>query len=376
MNHTPALSATDQTLLARCVELAVNGCYTTTPNPRVGCVICKNGTVIAEAWHEAAGEPHAEIAALTKAGGHAAGADIYLSLEPCAHHGKTPPCTDALIAAKPARVIVAMPDPNPQVSGRGFAALAAAGISVCRAAPESAAYQAAWRLNIGFISRMLRHRPWLRLKIAASLDGKTALTSGLSRWITGTAARQDAHHLRAVSCAVLTGIGTAEQDNPQLTVRHVSTTRQPLRLLLDSHHRADTNMQLFADDNILVVGAAPPPSDFPAAVLTLPTAEEKVDLTALMRELAEREINEVLIEAGRQLNGALLAEELADEIVLYQAGRIFGDSGRDMFHLPPPATPQDAPLFSRTALTEFSDGDIKIVYQREKSLAQCQLSAS
>ena len=377
MMNSPPLSDTDRSLLERCLTLAANGCYTTTPNPRVGCVICKNGNIIAEAWHEAAGEAHAEITALARAGTDAEGADVYISLEPCAHHGKTPPCIEALIAARPARVIAALPDPNPQVAGRGFAALAEAGITVCRAAADSEVYQAARRLNIGFISRMVRRRPWLRLKIAASMDGKTALTSGLSRWISGEAARRDAHHLRACSCAVLTGIGTAEQDDPQLTVRHVNTPRQPLRVLIDSQCRALPDMQLFADSNVLVVGAKPPAADYHAAVITLPNtqpgAKQKVDLPMLMQELAEREINEVLVEAGRQLNGALLADGLVDEIVLYQTGRIFGESGRDMFRLPPPATPQDAPQFRRCGLTEFDDGDIKIVYQDEESLAQCQL---
>ena len=368
------LSTDETVLLTRAVTLAAKGCYTTTPNPRVGCVICQHGEVVGEGWHARAGEPHAEVLALQQAGTRAQAADVYVSLEPCAHQGKTPPCIKALIAAGVKRVIVAMPDPNPQVAGKGIAALRENGIEVMIAAANSAVRLAAEQLNIGFISRMVRARPWVRLKIAATIDGKTALNNGLSRWITGEAARKDAHHLRACSCAVLTGIGTVLQDNPQLTVRHVETNRQPLRILIDSQLRADKTMQLFADDNILVASATTPETTNERAgeILTLPTADKKVDLPALLTALAAREINEVLIEAGRQLNGAFLNAQLADEIILYQAGRVFGASGKDMFQIPPLPTPQAAPIFQRTALQGFDDGDIKIVYQRQHAIDECK----
>lgn len=377
MNKPSLLSDTDTALLQRALALAANGRYGTTPNPRVGCVICKDGNIVGEGWHARAGAAHAEVAALAQAGAQAAGSEMYVSLEPCVHHGQTPPCCEALIAAGVKRVVAAMSDPNPQVGGGGFAALRAAGIEVAVADSGSDIALQARRLNLGFISRMLRRRPWLRLKIAATLDGKTALHSGLSRWITGEAARTDGHHLRACSCAILTGIGTALQDDPQLTVRHVQTERQPLRLLVDSQLRARRDMQLFADGHVLVAAASEPPADFPAEVLTLATADgRKVDLPALMGILAQRGINEILVEAGRQLNGALLAEGLADEIVLYLNGRVFGESGRDMFKLPPPESPQQAAAFIRSELSGFADGDIKVVYQCEESLRQCQVVPS
>ena len=353
----------DDRLLARTLKLAEKGLYTTPPNPRVGCVICRNGDIIGEGWHQRAGGEHAEINALAQAGKNAAGADIYVSMEPCTHHGKTPPCVDALVAARPARVIVALSDPNPKVAGAGIKQLQNAGIKVTVADNDSAVARAAKELNIGFISRMTRRRPWLRLKIAATLDGKTALDSGLSRWISGDTARRDAHHLRARSCAVLTGIGTALQDNPALTVRHIPTSRQPLRLLLDSKLRATADMKLFADDNALIITAAPPTTAAAAAVLSLPNTDGKVNLPRLFAELAAREMNEITVEAGRKLNGALLTAGLVDEIVLYLAARIFGESGKDMFAIPAAVSPQQATRFRRVELRDIGDDDIKIVYR-------------
>ncbi|MEO8442791.1 MAG: bifunctional diaminohydroxyphosphoribosylaminopyrimidine deaminase/5-amino-6-(5-phosphoribosylamino)uracil reductase RibD, partial [Betaproteobacteria bacterium] len=222
--------AADNEFMARALELAERGLYTTTPNPRVGCMIVRDGAVVGEGWHERAGGPHAEVVALQAAGGRARGATAYVTLEPCHHHGRTPPCDEALIAAGVARVVVAMHDPDPRTSGQGVARLRQAAVNVETGAMENAARA----LNRGFISRVTRGRPWTRLKIAASLDGRTALLNGKSQWITGEAARHDGHQWRARACAVLTGIGTVRDDDPQLTVRAVATPRQPLRVVIDS----------------------------------------------------------------------------------------------------------------------------------------------
>src|SRR5690606_31605931 len=223
----------DQDFMNRALELAERGLYTTTPNPRVGCVIVRDGAVVGEGWHERAGEAHAEIVALRAAGDAARGAHVYVTLEPCCHHGRTPPCTEALVAAGVARVVAAMQDPNPLVAGAGLARLRAAGI----ATEHGMLAEKARELNIGFVSRMQRGRPWLRLKVAATLDGRTAAANGASQWITGAEARADGHAWRARACAVMTGIGTVEADDPRLTVREVKTPRQPLRIVLDSRLR-------------------------------------------------------------------------------------------------------------------------------------------
>jgi diaminohydroxyphosphoribosylaminopyrimidine deaminase/5-amino-6-(5-phosphoribosylamino)uracil reductase len=216
--------------MAQALRLAEKGLDTTSPNPRVGCVIVRDGQVVGTGWHERAGKPHAEVNALRAAGAVARGATVYLTLEPCSHHGRTPPCAEALVEAGVAKVIVAMQDPNPLVAGKGYALLKEAGIEVQAGLMEAEATA----LNIGFVSRMTRNRPWVRMKIAASLDGKTALNNGASQWITGEAARRDGHRMRARSCAILTGIGTVLADNPELSVRHVETSRQPLRVVVDS----------------------------------------------------------------------------------------------------------------------------------------------
>ena len=229
---------------------------------------------------------------LQKNGKNAAGAEVFINLEPCSHHGLTPPCVSALVAAKPARVIVAMPDPNPQVTGKSLHILRQAGVLVSMTSPKSAVFLRALELNIGFMSRHIRRRPWLRLKIAATLDGKTALADGQSRWISNEASRLDAHRLRARSCAILTGIGTVLQDNPALTVRHVATFRQPLRILADSKLKARADMKIFADNNVLIATAQSEKDAkkrFPdAAVLTLPNNEKKVDFELLMKALADK----------------------------------------------------------------------------------------
>ena len=325
--------------MARALRLARKGLFTTTPNPRVGCVIVKDGAVVGEGWHARAGEAHAEIHALNVAGAAhpnaAHGATAYITLEPCGHHGRTPPCTDALIAAGVARVVAAMHDPNPQVGGNGREQLRAAGIAY----EDGLMAAEARELNVGFVSRMERGRPWLRLKLAASLDGKTALNNGRSQWITGPAARRDGHAWRARACAILTGAGTVRDDDPRLTVRDVETARQPLRVVVDSHFETPATARILEGGNTLIAAAAGDAAKIAALraagaeVAVLPNAQGKVDLPRLMRLLAERGVNELHVEAGHKLNGSLLREGLVDELLLYFAPTLIG-SGREMFPLP------------------------------------------
>lgn len=325
--------------MAQALRLAEQGLYTTSPNPRVGCVIVRDGQVIGSGWHERAGQPHAEINALNAAETTVQGATVYLTLEPCSHHGRTPPCVEALTKAGVARVVAAMQDPNPLVAGKGFALLQQAGIETQCGMMEAEANA----LNIGFVSRMTRQRPWVRMKIAASLDGKTALNNGASQWITGEAARRDGHRFRARSCAVLTGIGTVLADDPQLGVRHVETTRQPLRVVVDSRLEIPINAKLLRGEGELIFTATDGEKikalrDRGARPMVLPdtntSAPGKVDLVKMMQQLAEFEINEVLVEAGFKLNGALIKAGLVDELVIYLAPHLLGDVARGMLNLP------------------------------------------
>lgn len=329
-------TAADHAHMARTLTLAERGLFTTTPNPRVGCTLVRDGRVVGEGWHERAGSPHAEIHALRMAGDAARGATAYVSLEPCSHHGRTPPCADALVEAGVARVVAAMEDPNPRVAGRGLRRLAEAGVAVASGLLAAEARE----LNIGFVSRMTRGRPWLRLKVAASLDGRTALANGKSQWITGAAARRDGHAWRARACAVLTGIGTVRDDDPRLTVREVPTDRQPLRILVDSRLELPPDARLLDGGPLLVVGAVADAGRRAALeargaeVLLLPNADGKVDLPALMTELGRRELNEVHVEAGVKLNGSLVREGCVDEYLIYLAPMLIGDTGAGMFALP------------------------------------------
>lgn len=321
--------------MAQALHLAERGLYSTSPNPRVGCVLVKDGKQVAEGWHERAGEAHAEVHALRAAGVAARGATAYVTLEPCSHHGRTPPCADALIAAGIARVVVAMQDPNPQVAGQGIARLQQAGIEVECGLMEASARA----LNPGFISRMSRGLPLVRSKIAMSLDGRTALKNGESQWITGASARRDGHHWRARSCAVLTGIGTVLADDAQLTVRDVATTRQPLRVVLDSALRMPLTARILQGGNVLIYTAIRDAQKIAALVNAgakvevLPAGNGKVDLLACLKDLAARGCNEVLVEAGFTLNGALLKAGLIDELVLYLAPQLLGDMARGMAQL-------------------------------------------
>lgn len=335
-----SFTAVDHGMMARALQLAERGLWTTSPNPRVGCVLVLDGEIIGEGWHEKAGEPHAEVHALRAAGDKAKGATAYVTLEPCSHHGRTPPCAEALIAAGVYRVVAAMTDPNPLVSGKGLALLQAAGIETASGLLESEARE----LNIGFVSRMTRGQPWLRLKVAASLDGKTALNNGVSQWITGPDARRDGHTWRARACAILTGIGTVRDDDPQLLVRDVETTRQPLRVVVDSKLETPLSARILQGGPVLIAGAVENLERTEALravgaeVLILPNSSGKVDLKALLVALAQGGINEVHAEAGFKLNGSLLSEGLVDELLLYLAPCLIGHAASGLFNLPELAT--------------------------------------
>ncbi len=322
--------------MARALALAERGRETATPNPNVGCVIARGGRILGEGWHARAGEPHAEAMALAACREGAEGATAYLTLEPCSHHGRTPPCADALVAARVGRVVASLEDPNLLVKGKGFDRLRSAGIRVETGLLAAQAREA----HLGFLSRMERGRPWLRLKCAASLDGRVALANGESRWITGEAARRDVHALRARSCAMLTGIGTVLRDDPQLTVRHVPCSRQPRRVVIDSRLELPPGARILAGEPPLVLTVSEDRARRQALeargaeVVTVPAEGAKTDLAAVARLLAERGFNEVTVETGAKLNGALLRAGVVDEIVLYLAPLLMGDAAQGLFALP------------------------------------------
>ena len=321
--------------MAQALQLAALGLNSTSPNPRVGCVIVRENQIIGEGWHQRAGSEHAEVHALREAGAAARGATVYVSLEPCSHHGRTPPCADALVAAGVERVVIAMPDPNPQVAGSGSAQLQAAGIRVDCGLMEEVAHE----LNLGFVSRMTRARPWVRAKAAASMDGKTALANGVSQWITGEAARRDVQTWRAQACAILTGVGTVLADDPQLNVRALDNPRQPLRVIVDSQLRTPPSAKILRG-GALIVSATEEATKIQALrnaeaeVLVLPGADGHVDLVRLLQNLAARGVNDLMVEAGATLNGALLEAGLIDEMILYLAPILLGDTARGLLALP------------------------------------------
>lgn len=331
-------SSADYAFMTYALRLAEKGLYGTTPNPRVGCVITHNAQIVGRGWHERAGQPHAEINALNNARAAARGATAYVTLEPCGHYGRTPPCVNALIAAGIAKVIIAMEDPNPIVSGRGKALLQQAGIAVQTGLLETEARA----LNVGFVTRMVHKKPWVRLKTAASLDGKTALNNGASQWITSEAARQDGHRWRARSCAIMTGIGTVKFDNPRLTVRYIETRRQPRKVVVDSHLAISLDARLLQGDEevfIFTTNEGSPEkkaalSKLGVRVIVLPNAEGRVDLEKMMTMLAEFGMNEVLVEAGCGLNGALVEAGLVDEMIIFLAPHLLGDNAQGMVQLP------------------------------------------
>jgi len=324
--------------MSRALDLARNALFQASPNPRVGCVVAREGHILGEGWTQPPGSNHAEIEALLDArrNGHDLhGATAYVTLEPCSHFGRTPPCATAIIEARLARVIAAVEDPNPQVAGRGLEMLRSNGIDVrCGLLAHEAS-----ELNIGFFSRMNRGRPWVRMKIAASLDGRTALSNGVSQWITSEAARKDGHAWRARACAVATGIGTVIADNPQLSVRLVTTPRQPLKVLVDSRLEVDPEARFFDGNQALVACAFADPAkvaalrDKNAEVIEVPNDDGKVDLPQLLRELARRGVNELHFEAGFKLNGSLVREACVDELLVYLAPLLVGEA-QGMVHLP------------------------------------------
>ena len=333
--------ANDYIYMARALRLAERGLLTTDPNPRVGCVLVKEGRVVGEGWHEHTGEPHAEVHALQAAGEQANGATAYVTLEPCCHQGRTPPCTEALIAAGVACVVAAVEDPNPQVAGKGLSVLQQAGIDTRSGVLAAEAQQ----LNAGFVMRMREGRPWVRCKLAMSVDGRTAMASGESQWITGEAARRDVHRLRARSSAILTGIETVLADDPSLTARPGDVAgdkiRQPLRVILDSRLRTPLAAGLLQmpGKTLLVTGVVDEEKTTRLTrkgveVVTLPLKNGRLDLPAVLQHLGTLEINEVHLEAGATLCGALLQAGLIDELVIYMAPHLMGNAARGLFALP------------------------------------------
>jgi diaminohydroxyphosphoribosylaminopyrimidine deaminase / 5-amino-6-(5-phosphoribosylamino)uracil reductase len=326
----------DFSFMARALQLAEQGLYTTMPNPRVGCVIVKDGKTVGEGAHLKAGEPHAEIHALRQAGDKAKGATLYVTLEPCSHTGRTPPCSQAIMDAGVSKVIAAMQDPNPQVSGSGLAYLQAHNIEVASGLMQAQAEA----INPGFISRMTQKKPFVRSKIASSLDGKTALNNGASQWITSEAARLDVQHWRARSCAILTGIGTVLADNPSMTVRGLDIGRQPLKVIVDSDLKIPTDAKILQGGNVLIAFANDAQNNAAqllaagAELLCIPNSNGKVCLKTLLSHLAASEINEVLVEAGEGLNGALLALGLIGELLIYYAPKLMGSAAKGLFALP------------------------------------------
>ncbi|HYL89118.1 MAG TPA: bifunctional diaminohydroxyphosphoribosylaminopyrimidine deaminase/5-amino-6-(5-phosphoribosylamino)uracil reductase RibD [Burkholderiales bacterium] len=348
-------SELDRAMMRRALELAAKGMYGTTPNPRVGCVIARDARIIGEGWHEKAGGPHAEVRALENL--DAAGASAYVTLEPCNHHGRTPPCVDALLKAKVTRVVAAMRDPSTE-AGKGGERLAAGGVRFESGLLEEEARE----LNIGFVSRVTRRRPWVRMKIAATLDGRTALEDGRSQWITGPEARRDGHRWRARACAILTGIGTVRADDPKLTVREVETPRQPLRVVVDSRLEISPSARVLPA--LVFAGRS---GTLPnAEVVALPNAAGKVDLPRMLEALADRGVNELHVEAGFRLNGSLVRERCVDEFLVYLNPSFLGDAAQGMLDLPAPGS-LDARLKLRVVSLDRLGGDLRLLARPAES---------
>jgi diaminohydroxyphosphoribosylaminopyrimidine deaminase/5-amino-6-(5-phosphoribosylamino)uracil reductase len=332
----------DVAAMTRALELAERGAATAHPNPRVGCVIAKDGKILGEGWHERAGGPHAEVAALravaTSPGGllNARDATVYVNLEPCSHHGRTPPCSDALVNARVGRVVFAIPDPNPKVAGRGAVTLTQAGIKVDMGLMEAEAEE----LNVGFLKRMRKGVPFVRVKVGMSLDGRTALANGESKWITSEAAREDVQRWRARSSAVLTGIGTVLADDPQLNVRLPDTLRQPMVVVLDANARLQPTARVFTGGGPVLVFTKGGPLPGAGALrmkgarVEAVTGTDELDLSAVLLKLGDMEVNEVLVEAGPKLTGAFVRDGLVDELLIYMAPKLLGPQGRPLFELP------------------------------------------
>lgn len=355
--NTDVSGLDDTQIMLQVIELAAMGVTSTQPNPKVGCIIINDGVIVGHAYHHSAGQLHAERKALEQAGDLARGATAYVSLEPCCHQGRTPPCTDALIDAGVSRVVVAMGDPNPLVAGGGFDLLKGAGIDVSVGVCDN---EARW-LNRGFVSRMKRRRPWVVLKSAATLDGRTAAFDGESKWITGTDARAEVQHLRATSSAVITGIGTVLADDPQLNVRADGDVRQPLRVVLDSKLQIPLETRIVGNDQNLVIFTLSNDLDKISALIEVGAeviqhqddGSGQLNLESVLTDLAKWQCNEVLVEAGQTLSGAFLESGLVDELVLFYAGSLLGDQGKSMFQF-------NAPLPFKNRV-EYHVNDVKMV---------------
>ena len=363
-------SERDVRMMLRALELADRALFSADPNPRVGCVLAHSDSIVGEGYTSPVGGPHAEVNALRAAGAQARGATAYVTLEPCSHHGRTPPCADALAQAGVTRVVYAIGDPNPLVNGGGQTRLRAAGVAV----EGGLLADAAREMNIGFFSRMERGRPWVIVKIGASLDGKIALANGKSQWITGEAARQDVQRQRARSSAIMTGVGTALADDPRLTVRDAGIDmqgRKPLRVICDSTLRTPTHARLFKEAGPVVIATVSTEEARTAAlgaagaeVIELPADEERrVSLSALLQVLGQRGCNELLVEAGPNLSGELLARQLADELLVYLAPMVLGATAQSMLRLPEIADLKDGWQFELFDCTQFGD-DLRLRYRR------------
>lgn len=374
INQVQFMNTEDIRFMYRALELAELGKYSTSPNPRVGCVVVNNGQIVGEGFHLKAGEAHAEVHALQQANHWAKGATVYVTLEPCSHYGRTPPCVDALIDAKVARVVVAMKDPNPLVAGKGLARLIDAGADVSCGILEKQARS----LNRGFLSRIERNRPFVCLKTAVSLDSKIALSDGRSQWITGDLARKDVQELRAQSCAVLTGIETILSDNPRLNVREFATFRQPVRVILDSQFRLPENSNVVQDCGATWVFTR---SSIPSWVEKYPNLRiftqsidqnkcSKIHLPSMLHRLAQEGIGQVLLEAGSTLQSAFLEQGYVDEIVIYQSSKLLGQEGRSAFMLPENNQVLQQPSVWQTVSVMQLDNDIKWLLRHSETIQQ------
>ena len=337
-------SADDHKYMSHALMLAKKGINTTAPNPNVGCVLVKDGEIVGEGWHEKAGEAHAEINALKQAGGKADGSTAYVTLEPCCHQGKTPPCTDALIKAKVKRVVAAMIDPHSKVSGQGLKQLESVGI----VAEHGLLEEQAKELNLGFIKRMQKRLPYVRCKLAMSLDGRTAMASGESKWITSAAAREDVQRLRAKSSAILTGVGTVLADDPSMTVRLEGVESQPIRVVVDTNLSMPTDAKMLKESGQTVLMTcsadehiAQALKDAGADIHMMPYCNTSVDLKSVLQQLSDMHINDVLLETGATLSGAMLQAGLIDELIIYMAPVLMGNNARGLFALPGLETMQD-----------------------------------
>ena len=354
----------DYRYMARALYLARNGSYTTHPNPRVGCVIVSKNKIVGEGWHVKAGEDHAEIVALKQAGDDAKGAHCYITLEPCAHTGMTPPCTDALIRSGISRVVSAAMDPNPLVAGKGFEILEQHGIATVNGVME----EEATYLNAGFFKRMVSRLPYVRCKLAMSLDGRTALATGESKWITGEQARQDGHHYRALSCAIITGIGTVLADDPNLNVRDIKTQgRQPIRVILDKQLRTPADAKLFHHPGKIIIFTENDDqqhhNELKQNGADVVLTDSTRDLKTILQHLSDKEqVNEILLEAGPILAGSFLGAGLIDELILYQSPTILGDKAKGLFHLPQIKGMNDKITVDLVETRNIGD-DIKYIYK-------------